>query len=430
LASGEFADLRPRGIERKARVLVWNVVVDSPRRLAGLLALCLLLGICEGCGHSGSSVGESGGHDTATGAIGQPTRTVGEFGSYGTARGEFREPFGIAVDQRSGDVYVIDTENSRIEKFTSAGHFLLAWGWGVADGKAQALQTCTKRCFAGLRGAGAGQLHLSEGIAVENDPTSRSHGDVYVADIGNLRVQKFSPRGKFLLMFGGGVNQAAHKHHNHVKEDVCPINPGDICGAGTEGSDGGALELTVEGSFIAVARNGTVYLGTRNHVKAFSPDGIYESQIKLSPDPKSSEGREVGGVSALAINAASDLYVVRNGIIGVNEYSPGGKLLRTLEPGGDPSYPEGPTPSLALDPAGDLFIDVYADYLHRIDEYNSSGIKVATFDKGKKALPGIADKEDGLPGMAYDPRTKELYLVNADVNVRPFVERVRIVMPP
>jgi tripartite motif-containing protein 71 len=406
-------------------------VVDRPTRPAGLLALCLLLGMLEGCGHHVGRGGGSGRHGAATDAVREPSRTVGEFGRSGTARGEFKEPFGIAVERRRGDVYVVDTENSRIEKFTSAGRFLLAWGWGVADGRTRALQTCTTRCFAGLRGEGAGQFHFAEGIAVDNDPSSRSYGDVYVVDLGNLRVQKFNPRGGFLLTFGGGVNQTAHKHHDHAEEDVCPVKPGDICEKGAEGPAGGQMELTVEGSFIAVARNGTVYVGQRNRVKAFSPEGAYESQIKLSPAPKSTEGHEVGGVSGLAINASGDLYVIRNGIVGVNEYAPSGKLVRTLdEQGGEPSYPEGPTPSLALDPVGDVFIDVYANYVHRIDEYSSSGVKISSFDEGKRALPGIADKEDGLPGMAYDPRTQKLYLVNADVNVRPVVERVRIVMPP
>lgn len=80
--------------------------------------------------------------------------------------------------------------------------------------------------------------------------------------------------------------------------------------------------------------------------------------------------------------------------------------------------------------ANNVFIDVYANYRHRIDEYSSSGVRIASFDRGPRALPSIADKEDGLSGMAYNPHTKKLYIVNADVNVRPLVERVRIVKPP
>jgi DNA-binding beta-propeller fold protein YncE len=413
-------------------------------------ALCVLLVPLGGCGGSTAAVGSSGSQartarDPTSRAkpvvdVGNPVgaassfnggaRTVGAFAKRGTAAGELAEPFGIAVDRRSGDVYVVDSNNERVEKFSSAGRFLLAWGWGVADGKTRALQTCRKRCFAGFRGEGAGQLQFAEGVAVDNDPSSRSRGSVYVVDIENARVQKFSPSGRFLLTFGGGVNHTARNDHDRANADVCPAKPGDVCGKGEEGSTAGQLEFAVEGSFIAVARGGTVYLGQRNRVKTFSPDGRYRSRIILAPAPNSSEGREAGGVSALAVNATGDLYVVRHGVVGVIEYAPSGEPIRTLEPGGAPAYPEGPAPSLALGPAGNLFVDVYANQVHRIDEYSASGVRIASFDKGPKSPPGIADKEDGLPGMAYDPRTSRLYVVNADVNVKPVVSRVRVIAPP
>ncbi len=356
--------------------------------------------------------------------------TVGEFGKHGTGAGDLEEPVGIAVDQRSDDIYVVDSNHVRIEKFTSTGSFLLASGWGVADGRTRAPQTCTKKCFAGISGSGAGQFNFPEGIAVDNDPSSPSYRDVYVVDIRNHRVEKFSPRGIFLLSFGGGVNRTAQNDHRSAEENVCPVHRGDICGGGTQGPTGAQLELTVEGSFIAVGWDGTVYVGARNRVKTFAPTGRYLSQIKLNPDPPASEDRESGGVSGLAVNAAGDLYVIRNNIVGVNEYTPSGNLMRTLEPGGHPAYPEGPAPSLALDPAGNVYIDIYANYTHRIDEYNAEGVKIVSFDKGEKAPPGIADKEDGIPGMAYNSHTKKLYVLNADVNVKPIVERVRIVAPP
>jgi hypothetical protein len=397
----------------------------------GLLTLCLLLGALEGCG--GASARSDAGsrkHVTASPKLREPPRTVGEFGHQGTDAAGLQEPFGIAVDQHNGDVYVVDSNHFRVEKFTSTGRFLLAWGWGVADGRTHKLQTCTRTCFAGVAGGGAGQFFFPEGVAVDNNPSSASYRDVYVVDLHNSFVSKFTRRGEFLLTFGGGVNRTAHRHHEHSREDVCPLNPGDVCGMGFEGATGAQLEFHVECSCIAVAPDGSVWVGQRNRVKVFSPEGVYRSQIKLVPDPEPAEGREFGGVSGLAINGSGELYVIRHNIVGVNEYAPSGELLRTLEPHGEPAYPEGPNPSLALDPAGNVFIDVYANYTHRIDEFNASGTKIASFDKGQKAPPAIADKEDGLPGMAYNARTGNLYLVNADVNVRPIVERVRIVKPP
>jgi NHL repeat len=413
-------------------------------------ALCLLLVPLGGCGGSARTVDGTASQartvvDPSRPAnpvigVGEPVgtasrfsggaRTVGEFAKRGTAAGELAEPFGIAVDRRSGDVYVVDSNNERVEKFSSDGRFLLAWGWGVADGKTHALQTCRKRCFAGFLGEGAGQLHFAEGVAVDNDPSSRARGSVYVVDIENGRVQKFSPSGRFLLMFGGGVNHTARNSHDRADQDICPVKPGDVCGKGKEGPTAGQLEFAVEGSFISVGRGGTVYVGQRNRVKTFSPGGSYLSQIRLTPAPSSSEGREAGGISALSVNASGDLYVVRHGVVGVIEYAHSGEPIRRLEPGGVPAYAEGPAPSLALDPAGNLFVDVYANEVHRIDEYSASGVRIASFDKGPKSPPGIADKEDGLPGMACDTRTSRLYVVNADVNVKPIVSRVRVIASP
>ena len=141
-----------------------------------------------------------------------PAGAADQFGRHGTLAGEFIEPNGIAVDQKNGDVFIVDSNNRRVEKFSRDGVFMLAWGWGVADGRTHALQTCRMKCFAGFEGAGAGQLGFAEGVAVDNDQLSLSHRDVYVVDIGNHRVEKFTPAGEFLLMFGGEVNETAHKN--------------------------------------------------------------------------------------------------------------------------------------------------------------------------------------------------------------------------
>ena len=350
-----------------------------------------------------------------------PAGAASQFGGDGALAGEFVEPNGIAVDQQNGDVFVVDSNNRRVEKFSRDGVFLLAWGWVVADGKTHVLQTCDTRCFAGFEGAGAGQLSFAEGVAVDNDPLSPSHGDVYVVDIGNHRVEKFTPAGEFLLMFGGEVNETAHRNGERADEDLCPVDPGDKCKAGTVGPADGQFEFPVEGSFIAVGPDGTVYVGDRNRVQRFSPAGIYWSQVKLLPEPGVTGSDEVGGTSGLAVNATGDLYVIRNGIVGVDEYEPSGRLLRTLDEQGEPAYPEGPTPTLTLDSAGDVFIDDEANGQHRIYEYDSMGARLASFDAGM---------EGGLHGIAFGDRSRELYVVDTNSNVRPVIARVRIVSPP
>jgi len=65
------------------------------------------------------------------------------FGSNGEAGGQFKTPGGVAVKNSTGDVYVADSENRRVEQFDSTGAFVRAWGVGVVKsgpGKAPGTQ--------------------------------------------------------------------------------------------------------------------------------------------------------------------------------------------------------------------------------------------------------------------------------------------------
>jgi hypothetical protein len=141
----------------------------------------------------------------------------------GQGAGQVSLPKGLAVDFETGRLYVADQDNHRIDVFDSAGHFAMAFGWGVADGKAEP-ETCgpeasppTASCRQGLEGGGGGEFGEPLDVAVDNSPSSASRHDVYVIDqapvpgelIGaGVRVEKFSPDGEFLLAWGGGVISA------------------------------------------------------------------------------------------------------------------------------------------------------------------------------------------------------------------------------
>jgi hypothetical protein len=68
-------------------------------------------------------------HFTATGSF------LGKFGSSGNSDGQFNEPMGIAVSG-GGNVYVADSQNWRVQYFSDAGTFLGKWGSvGSGDGQ-------------------------------------------------------------------------------------------------------------------------------------------------------------------------------------------------------------------------------------------------------------------------------------------------------
>jgi len=117
-----------------------------------------------------------------------------KWGSPGSGDGQFNSPRGVAVDS-SGNVHVAESSNHRVQEFDSSGTFLRMWGWGVDDGSNE-FQICTSGCQGGIFGSGDGQFFSPRDVAVDLS------GNVYVADSGNDRIQKFDSSGTFLTKWG------------------------------------------------------------------------------------------------------------------------------------------------------------------------------------------------------------------------------------
>ncbi len=67
----------------------------------------------------------------ASGASHTYSHSIGGAGSTPPNPYPVSQPTDVAVDQANGDVYIADTANHRIEKFDSAGNFLLMFGKDV-----------------------------------------------------------------------------------------------------------------------------------------------------------------------------------------------------------------------------------------------------------------------------------------------------------
>jgi DNA-binding beta-propeller fold protein YncE len=102
------------------------------------------------------------------------------FGLPGAEPGQFNRPRDLAVAP-DGTLYVADTDNHRIQHLSRDGEVLHTWGSFADISKGP---------------APAGTFYEPWGIAVGPD------GSVYVADTWNHRIQKFSPSGEFIKMWG------------------------------------------------------------------------------------------------------------------------------------------------------------------------------------------------------------------------------------
>jgi uncharacterized protein (TIGR03663 family) len=121
-----------------------------------------------------------------------------------TGDGQFLEPWGVAASG-SGEMYVADTWNSRVQAFDSSGRLL--WKWGSFGSTAGLL-------------AEPRLLYGPRGLAVS------PAGDLLVADTGNKRLLRLSGSGEFLGQ--GGGNGAAPGRLNEPVGIAFDPETGDI----------------------------------------------------------------------------------------------------------------------------------------------------------------------------------------------------------
>jgi DNA-binding beta-propeller fold protein YncE len=101
-------------------------------------------------------------------------KTLFKFGEAGSKEGEFLFPTNLAIGY-DRHLYVTDTGNFRIQKFTLNGQFVHSFG---------------------AIGSGFGQFARPKGVALDRD------GRLYVVDAAFQNIQVLSPEGKLLMYFG------------------------------------------------------------------------------------------------------------------------------------------------------------------------------------------------------------------------------------
>ncbi len=223
------------------------------------------------------------------------------WGIKGSGNGTFQEPEGIAVG--GGFVYVVDNDLGLVQKFDTSGHFIMQWGG---------------------KGSGNGQFLLPQGIAVD------SNGDVYVVDTGNSRVEKFDGNGTFLLSIG------------------------------SSGLDNGDF-LSPHG--VAIDSFGYVYVTDtgNNRVEKFDQGGTYLQSYGTTESLKSPIG--------IAVDKSGNIYVADDGNNRIVELESNGNVDTWGNSGTGADFFMEPR-DVAVDSAGNIFV-VDSDN-NRIQKFGSS----------------------------------------------------------
>ena len=228
-------------------------------------------------------------------------RILCSWGGYGSGDGQFEYPAGIAVG--NGIVYVADLGNSRIEMFSEDGGYISQWG---------------------TAGNGNGEFSMPHGIAIDGS------GNVYVADMGNHRVQKFTTTGKYLGSIGG-----------YGRKDGLFLSPADVA---------------VYGNTVIVSDI------DRNRIQTFTNDGAFINAWGTT-------GSGIGQFNGPAGLATDGWYVYVADVNNhrIQKFDLTGKSLGVIDSYGlGESQTVAPT-GIATDGTGDIYVsDITNDHIQKL----------------------------------------------------------------
>jgi sugar lactone lactonase YvrE len=162
---------------------------------------------------------------------GSPKLPVTAFeGGHGNGKGQFDNPHGIAVDSE-GDIFVADTDNGRIEKFSANGTFAMSIERleapsGIAIDRAGNIYVSEigfKNRVQKLGPDGTFIAKWTPGLYGPRKIAIGPNGSIYVVDSGDNRIVKFSPDGQVLASWGSeGTRDGQFRGVSSVAVD--PIN--------------------------------------------------------------------------------------------------------------------------------------------------------------------------------------------------------------
>jgi DNA-binding beta-propeller fold protein YncE len=253
-------------------------------------------------------------------------------------------PSGVAVNDATEDVYVVDKGNKRVEEFNAGGTFLKEF-------------------------APTGGFSNPEAIAIDNSGSASdpSKEYVYITDVGNNVIDKFSASGAYLGQIATGEG-----------------------GAAFSGLDG-----------VAVDAEGKVWVYQESKEIDDYSDALVNTFLPPSRESHAEAAVEPG--FAFAVDSEDNLYVVHRGRRVVAKLNSAGNVLEGVEELGG----EGPKTGIAVDLANN---DVYLNNGSSVSWFAAIGSPIEEFGSAQLTSSGGS-------GIAVNSANGTVYVADSVANV-------------